>query len=127
MSTGGLAAAQTDADFKGKSISINIGGWPGGSPDIFFRVLAKHYGRFIPGNPAVIAKNMPGAGTLTAANYIYNVAPKDGTELAMFSAAAAMEPLLGNDQAKFDPARFGWIGSMNQEINFCGVWQRPEP
>jgi hypothetical protein len=67
---------------------------------------------------------MPGAGTLRVANYIYNIAPNDGTELANFSFSATMEPLMDNDQARFDPAKFSWIGSMNQEINFCGVWQR---
>ncbi len=117
--------AQTSADFKGETISINIGFLPGGSNDASFRVLARHYGRFIPGNPAVIPKNMPGAGTLKVANYIYNVAPRNGTELAVFSASAAMEPLMENDQAKFDATRFGWIGSMNQELTFCGVWQLP--
>jgi hypothetical protein len=68
---------------------------------------------------------MPGAGTLRAANYIYNVAAKDGTELANFSSSAAMEPLMDNDQAKFHAGKFSWIGSMNQEINFCGIWQTP--
>jgi hypothetical protein len=68
---------------------------------------------------------MPGAGTLRAANYIYNVAARDGTELGNFSSSATVEPLMGNDQARFDAAKFSWIGSMNQEINFCGIWQRP--
>jgi hypothetical protein len=68
---------------------------------------------------------MPGAGTLRAANYIYNIAAKDGTELGNFSSSATMEPLMDNAQARFDPAKFSWVGSMNQEINFCGVWQRP--
>jgi hypothetical protein len=68
---------------------------------------------------------MPGAGTLRAANYIYNVAAKDGTELANFSSSATVEPLMDNDQARFDATKFSWVGSMNQEINFCGVWQRP--
>jgi tripartite-type tricarboxylate transporter receptor subunit TctC len=121
--TGGPAVAQTAADFKGETIGINVGFPPGGSYDPYFRVLARHYGRFIPGNPAVIVKNMPGAGSLRAANYIFNVAPRDGTELVVFGATIAMEPLMGNEQAKFDAARFGWIGSMSEEINFCGVWQ----
>ncbi|MGH6769627.1 MAG: Bug family tripartite tricarboxylate transporter substrate binding protein [Xanthobacteraceae bacterium] len=125
LPTGGPAVAQTAADFKGETIGINIGFPPGGSYDPYFRVLARHYGRFIPGNPIVIAKNMPGAGSLRAANYIYNVAPRDGTELATFSVSTAMEPLMGNEQAKFDAGRFGWIGSLSEEINFCGAWQRP--
>jgi tripartite-type tricarboxylate transporter receptor subunit TctC len=117
--------AQTPASFKGETININIGYPAGGAPDLYFRVLSRHYGPHIPGNPLIIIKNMPGAGTLRAANYIYNVAARDGTELANFSSSATMEPLMDNDQAKFDAAKFSWIGSMNQEINFCGAWQVP--
>lgn len=119
------AAAQTSVTFKGETININVGYPAGGAPDLYFRVLARHYGRHIPGNPTIILKNMPGAGTLRAANYVYNVATKDGTELGNFSSSATMEPLMDNDQAKFDAAKFSWVGSMNQEINFCGIWQRP--
>jgi tripartite-type tricarboxylate transporter receptor subunit TctC len=121
----GAAAAQTPATFKGETININIGYPAGGAPDLYFRVFAKHFGGHVPGNPTIVPKNMPGAGTLRAANYVYNVAAKDGTELANFSSSATMEPLMGNDQAKFDATKFSWIGSMNQEINFCGVWQSP--
>jgi tripartite-type tricarboxylate transporter receptor subunit TctC len=121
----GPAAAQTSATFKGETINISIGYPAGGAPDLYFRVLARHFGRHIPGNPTVVSKNMPGAGTLRVANYIYNIAAKDGTELGNFSSSATMEPLMDNDQARFDAAKFSWVGSMNQEINFCGIWQRP--
>ena len=121
----GNGAAQPVADFKGETISINIGYPAGGAPDAYFRVLAKHYGRHIPGHPAIIAKNMQGAGGLRVVNYLYNAAPRNGTELANFGPSAAMEPFLGNDQAKFDSAKLSWIGSITQEISFCGVWQRP--
>jgi len=110
------------ANFKGETITIQIGFAPGGGYDAYARVLARHYGRFIPGNPAVIPKNMPGAGSLRAANHIYNLTAKDGTEIATFSASSAMEPMMGNAQAKFDTTKFGWIGSMNQDIAFCGIW-----
>ena len=118
------ASAQT-ADFKGETISIVMGYPPGGAPDAYFRVLARHYGRHIPGHPAVVARNMQGAGGLRAANFLYNAAARNGTELANFGPSAAMEPLLGNDQAKFDAAKFSWIGSITQELSFCGIWQRP--
>ena len=120
----GSLSAQA-ADFRGETIAIEIGYGPGGGYDTYGRVLAKHYGRFIPGNPTVVPRNMPGAGSLRAANFIYNTAPKNGTELGIFSASTAMEPLMGNEEAKFDPAKFSWIGSMNQDISFCGVWQQP--
>src|SRR6516165_8776983 len=112
---GTSASAQLPGSFRGETINISIGYPAGGAPDLYFRVLARHYGRHIPGHPTIVAKNMPGAGTLRAANYIYNIASNDGTELANFSSAAAMEPLMDNDQARFDAARFSWIGSMNQE------------
>jgi tripartite-type tricarboxylate transporter receptor subunit TctC len=118
------AAAQT-VDFKGETISIIIGLPPGGGYDTYGRVLARHYGNHLPGNPNVVPKNMPGAGGLRTANYIYNVAPKDGSELGLFASSAVMEPLMGNDQAKFDAAKYSWIGSMTQDIAFCGVWQGP--
>src|SRR6476661_1404909 len=119
------AAAQAPVDFKGETITIQIGYGPGGGYDTYGRALARHYGRFIPGNPFVTPKNMPGAGSLRAANHIYTLAATDPVEIAIFSASTAMEPLMGNDQAKFEAAKFGWIGSMNQDVSFCGVWQGP--
>src|SRR5438093_1399291 len=94
------AAAQT-ADFRGESITIQIGYGPGGGYDTYGRALARHYGRHIPGNPTVVPKNMPGAGSLRAANHVYNLTAREGTEIALISASTAMEPLMGNDQAKF--------------------------
>src|SRR5262245_53995568 len=120
-----LAAAQTPADFRGETVTIQIGYGPGGGYDTYGRALARHYGRFIPGHPNVVPKNMPGAGSLRAANHVYNLSAREGTEIAIFSASTAMEPLMGNEQAKFDVTKFGWIGSMNQDISFCCVWVTP--
>ena len=119
------AHAQSDVSFKGETISIQIGYGPGGGYDTYGRALARHYGRFIPGNPNVVAKNMPGAGSLRAANHIWQLAATDPVDIGLISASTAMEPLLGNPQAKFDVAKFGWLGSMNQDISFCGVWVAP--
>ncbi len=122
----GSARADSVSDFyAGKTLSLIAGFPPGGGYDTYVRVLARHFGRFIPGRPAVVPSNMPGAGSLLAANYLYGKAPADGTVLAMFASSAAMEPLLGNKAALFDAARFGWIGSMSQDISYCGVWQAP--
>src|SRR5215212_10986097 len=120
-----LTTAQAQTDFKGETISIQIGYGPGGGYDTYGRALARHFGRFIPGNPSVIPKNMPGAGSLRAANHIYNLSAREGIEIGIFSASVAMEPLMGNEQAKFDVTKFGWLGSMNQDISFCGVWVGP--
>src|SRR5262245_31038741 len=106
------AHADEVADFyKGKQVSIVVGYGPGGGYDIYARVLARHLGRFIPGNPSVIVQNMPGAGSLRAVNYLYRVAPKDGTVIAMFSRNMPLIGLLGgNANAKFDPRLFTWLG-----------------
>jgi tripartite-type tricarboxylate transporter receptor subunit TctC len=120
------AMADAVSDFyAGKTLSLLAGFPPGGGYDTYLRVLARHYGKFIPGHPAVVPSNMPGAGSLLAANYLYAKAPNDGLTLAMFAASAAMEPLLGNKSALFDAAKFSWIGSMSQDIAYCGVWQTP--
>lgn len=118
------AAAQGAADFfKGKSVVIRIGFGPGGGYDTTTRLVARHYGKYIPGNPAVVAENMPGAGGLRLANFLFNAAPKDGTMLGIFSAQASMEPLWGNKDAKFKADAYTWIGSMHTDINSCGVWK----
>jgi tripartite-type tricarboxylate transporter receptor subunit TctC len=116
------ATAQSAADYyKGKTIGINIGYGAGGGYDTYGRVLARHLGRHIPGNPNVVPKNMPGAGALKAANYIYNSAPKDGTELGLVASSTLMEPLLGSDQAQFDASKYTWLGSMTRDIGHCGI------
>jgi tripartite-type tricarboxylate transporter receptor subunit TctC len=120
------ARADAVADFfAGKTLTLIAGFPPGGGYDTYARVLARHYGQLIPGHPAVVPTNMPGAGSLLAANYLYGKAPNDGLTLGMFAASAAMEPLLGNKSALFDAAKFSWIGSMSQDIAYCGVWQTP--
>ena len=120
------SAAESVADFyKGKTVTIIIGYSPGGGYDAYARALARHYGKFIPGQPNVIVQNMPGAGSMLSANYIYSKAPADGTAIGMFASQAALEPLFGNSEARFDPTKFSWIGSMAQEVAYCGVWQNP--
>jgi tripartite-type tricarboxylate transporter receptor subunit TctC len=122
----GMARADSVSDFyKGKTVNMIAGFPPGGGYDTYVRILARHYGRFIPGQPTVVASNMPGAGSLTAANQIYNKTAPDGLSLAMFASSAAMEPLLGNKSALFDATKFSWIGSMSNDVAFCGVWQGP--
>ena len=122
----GTAAADAVSDFfTGKTVSLTVGFPPGGGYDTYIRLLARHYGGYVPGHPSMVPANMPGAGSLVAASYLYAKAPPDGTVLAMFAASAALEPLFGNKSAQFDPARFGWIGSMSQQVTYCGVWQSP--
>jgi tripartite-type tricarboxylate transporter receptor subunit TctC len=94
---------------------------PGGGYDAYGRVLA-HLGKHIPGNPAIVAQNMPGAGSLRSANYLYNVAPKDGTVIGHFSRGMAMEPLIGTSATQFDARRFIWLGSGTDEVSVCVIW-----
>jgi tripartite-type tricarboxylate transporter receptor subunit TctC len=120
------ARAESAADFyRGKTVSLIAGFPPGGGYDTYVRVLARHYGRFLPGQPNVVASNMPGAGSLTAANNIYAKYAPDGLAIAMVASSAVMEPLIGNKAALFDPQKFSWLGSMSQDVAYCGVWRHP--
>jgi tripartite-type tricarboxylate transporter receptor subunit TctC len=105
--------AQTAEEFyRGKRLTLTVGYGPGGGYDVFARLLARHMGKYLPGSPPIVVQNMPGAGSLIAANYLYSVAPKDGTA---FGLVARDMPLLGlmghNDKVQFDPRKFNWLGS----------------
>src|SRR5579862_5268269 len=112
-------AADVASFYKGRTITLDIGYSAGGGYDIYARVLARHLGDHIPGNPTVIPQNMPGAGSLKAANYLYNIAPKDGTVLATFARGMAMEPLLDTQGIEFDAQKLTWIGSITNEVSVC--------
>jgi tripartite-type tricarboxylate transporter receptor subunit TctC len=104
--------------FKGKQLNLIVGYGPGGGYDIYARVLARHLGRFIPGNPNIIVQNMPGAGSLRAVNFLYKVAPRDGTAFGLFSRNMPLLGLLGgNSNAQFDPRKFTWLGSSSSFLN----------
>jgi len=117
------AWAQSPADFyKGKNIDLYIGYSVGGGYDVYARLLARHLGRHIPGNPTIVPKNMEGAGSLRLANWLYNVAPKDGTVFGTIGRGTGFDPLLGRKGAQFDATRFNWIGSANNEVSLCVAW-----
>src|SRR5215831_4717093 len=104
------AAADEVADFyKGKTFTIVIGHEVGTGFDIYGRTLARHLGRHIPGNPNVVVQNMNGASGLTSANWLYNIAPKDGSVMATFVQSVPFEPLYGNTSARYDSAKLSWI------------------
>ena len=103
-------AAEPEAYYKGKTVIIYIGFAPGGSYDYFGRLVARHIGRHLPGNPTVVAQSMPGAGSFTAANYIYARAPRDGTALGIVSQTVAIEEVLGTSGVQYKAAQFNWIG-----------------
>lgn len=123
-----LAPAVSQADdvadfYKGKQLTILVGYGAGGGYDTNTRLLAKHFAKHIPGNPTIVVQNMPGAGSMKVANYLFNAAPKDGTTLGVFAASTALEPLFGNDKAKYDPREFAWIGSMHQDTASLAIWE----
>ena len=95
--------------YRGKVVRIVVGFPPGGGADVYSRVLARHLGRFIPGNPTVAVTNMPGAGSIIAGNYIFNAGVKDGTEIGMLNGAVILEQLFGNPGIHFDMARFRYL------------------
>ncbi len=112
------ARADNVADFyRGRTVTLFIGYSAGGGYDAYGRLLARHLGKHIPGHPSVVAQNMPGAGSLRCANFLYNVAPRDGTAIGHFSRGLAMEPLIGTSPTQFDARRFSWLGSGTDEVS----------
>lgn len=109
---GALGAPAQAADFyKDKSITLICPNAPGGGYDLYARLLARHMGKHIPGHPAFVVKNMPGAGGMVASNWLYSSAPRDGLTIGMMSRANPVEPLLGNDAAKYKSEEFVWLGT----------------
>jgi tripartite-type tricarboxylate transporter receptor subunit TctC len=106
------SVAQPDFSYAGKTINLYIGFAPGGSYDFYGRLVARYMGKHLPGNPTIIAQNMPGAGSLLAANYLYKVAPKDGTALGVLTQSIAVEEALKTPGVQYRSAEFNWIGRM---------------
>jgi tripartite-type tricarboxylate transporter receptor subunit TctC len=115
----GIAAAQP---YAGKQIRMVIASGAGGGYDVYARTLARHIGRYIPGNPTLIAQNMPGAAGITATNWAYSVAPKDGSAILATYNALIPEPLYGNPAARYDMLKFAIVGSIGKQQNVCGTW-----
>ena len=113
-------SASVEEFYKGRTVSLIIGFSAGTGYDIYARLLARFIGRHIPGNPTIIAQNMPGAGSLKAAMYVYAVAPKDGAVIATIGRSAPLEPLLG--EAQFDGRGFTWLGSIASSSSLCATW-----
>jgi len=115
------ANAETAEDFyRGKTVNILIGFSAGGGYDLYARLLSRHLGRHMPGNPTVVAQNMPGAGSLKAALNVYSVAPKDGLTLATVSRSVVTDPLLIG--SNIDPLKLTWLGTITSETSVCATW-----
>jgi len=120
-----LAVAQAPS-LAGKNVQMIIGFAAGGTYDPLARIVARHIGKHLPGNPNVVPQNMPGAGSFNAANYIYNVAPKDGTVMGIIAGPAALGPITGAPGARFDPTRITWLGSPTTDSHVCIATNSPQ-
>jgi tripartite-type tricarboxylate transporter receptor subunit TctC len=119
----GVAVADTPEEFyKGKTITIYIGYGAGGGYDFYGRLFARYVRRHIPGQPNVVVANMPGAGSLLAANYVYNIAPNDGTALGVVSQGMALEDAFASPNVKYRAAQFQWIGRMSASVEMTMAW-----
>lgn len=111
--------AQSQDFYQGKTITFIVGASPGGSFDTYTRRIGHHLSRYVPGNPSVIVKNMPGAGSLVAANHVYNRTEPDGLTIGGFAAALVLQQVMGSQATKFDGRKFGWIGSPSSYHSIC--------
>ena len=116
-----LHAQSVEEFYSGKTITLSIGFTPAGGYDLYGRLVARHLGKHIPGKPNIIAQNMPGAGSMRAAQHLYSIAPKDGTALATFGRQMGITPLL-NPAAQYDGTKFNWLGSVTNEVSTCVSW-----
>jgi tripartite-type tricarboxylate transporter receptor subunit TctC len=121
--TAPIASAQDAVEtfYKGKQVSIIVGSSPGGGYDTYARLLARHFGNAIPGNPQIVVQNMSGAGSNRAAGFIYSVAPKDGTAIGAIFPGAVLQPLLSTTTVPHDPSQLVYLGSANSDVYVCFV------
>jgi tripartite-type tricarboxylate transporter receptor subunit TctC len=119
----GPAPADPVADFyRGKAVTVVVSSSAAGGYDTIARALARHIGRHMPGGPAFIVRNMPGAGGMTATNFLYNNADKDGTVIGLVQNNTPFEPLFGTKEARYDPVKFNWLGSPSSETAMVLLW-----
>ena len=119
-----VSAQAPTVSFAGKTVTVGIGSGTGGSHDQFGRLMARHIGQYLPGQPTAIAKNYPGAGGMTLANLMWAQAPRDGTMFGIIGRTIFLEPLINGSSAKgqFDPRRFSWLGSTDSIVGVAVAW-----
>ena len=122
LAAGAGGAQPVEQFFARHTVTIVIGYTAGGSYDLYGRMVARHLGKHIPGQPTVIAQNMPGAGSLKAANYLYELAPKDGTALGVIVESAALEQALANPAVQYDAGKFTYLGRVATSNNIFMQW-----
>ena len=123
LALGIAGSGRADDEFlRGKTVTFIVPTAPGGGYDTYSRLIARHIGRFLPAQPNVVVQNMPGAAGIRAANYLYNVAPKDGTVIAMPDQAVHLDHILGTPGLNADPTRFNWIGRLLSNSAVLYAW-----
>jgi tripartite-type tricarboxylate transporter receptor subunit TctC len=122
LSPATASAQSVDEFYKGRQINMLIGGGAGGGYDVYYRALARHLTKHIPGRPSIIPRNQPAASGLAAAAALYTTADKDGSTIAAFPNNIPMDPLFGNPGARYDALKLGWIGSIGKLQNVCATW-----
>jgi len=122
LSVQAAPAQDVERFYAGRKLSVVVGHEVGTGFDLYGRALARHMGRFVPGKPNLVPENMIGVAGFAAANWLYNVAAKDGSVIAIFAHTAPFEPLLGKGTGRFDASKFTWIGNMDSVVGVCGVW-----
>ncbi len=125
-SSAGAAAAPVDEFYKGKTITLIVGGSAGGGYDTLGRAIARYIGRHIPGNPTVVVEDIPGAGGLVAVDYLFRTAERDGSVIALIENGPPLAPLFGFAQARYDPTKFNWLGTPSVETAVTLVWHTVE-
>ena len=118
----GMSGAQAQTDFSGRSMRMYIGSSAGGGYDTYGRIVARHLGRFLPGNPTFAPSNMPGAGSISLTNFLYNQAPRDGTAMAIINQSIPVDQYLDAGKANYDTAKFNWIGRASSAAEIMIVW-----
>ena len=117
------ATADAVAEFyRARTVTVVVSSSAAGGYDTLARVIARHIGRHIPGNPAFIVRNMPGAGGITATNFLYNNAERDGSVIGLVQNNTPFEPLFGTKEARYDPIKFNWLGSPSSETAMVLIW-----
>ncbi|MGE5539023.1 MAG: Bug family tripartite tricarboxylate transporter substrate binding protein [Gemmatimonas sp.] len=114
--------ASAELNLKGKTVTVYVAGGVGGGLDTYARTLMPYLQKYLPGEPSVIASNMPGAGGVQAVAYLYNIAPKDGTAIGTTNAGPVSEPLIGGKQLNYDLRKLRWIGSLVKGDTVCAMW-----
>ncbi len=119
-----VARADAVADFyKGRQVTMIVAHGTGTGYDLYARLLTRHMGKHIPGNPTFVVQNINGASGITATNRLFHISEKDGSVLGVFIHSVVLDPLIGKGAAKFDPSKFNYIGNMEESVGTCAVWE----